>query len=52
MGILKWYSIIMLGLAVLFDVIGLFFSINNEYRFKNLLSAIVHIPIFIYLLLI
>lgn len=52
MTILKWYSIIILGLASFLDVIGLFFSINNQYRFQNLLSAIVHIPAFIYLLLV
>lgn len=52
MTILKWYLIIILGLAAFLDVIGLFFSVNNTDRFQNLLSAIVHIPAFIYLLLV
>ena len=52
MAILKWYSIIMLGIAMFVEFLCMIFKTNLSDKIAHLIGLMFDIPTFIYLLLV
>lgn len=52
MTILKWYSIIMLGIAMIAELLCALFKTNTSDRVSHFIGLALDFPIFIYLLLV